>query len=563
MVQVIGRVSATEKHPSTCNTLRFWVSEEVLIRPFDIVRVQHVSKVSQRPSYTYAIIQELEYITDSPGHLANYIASDFGDVKASPFNPRIGTTIAHAQVLYNDQEIELPVRDNAPVEWADAEGIREALGIKAYRQPIPAGYLCMSNGEEVPIELEAEYLIGPEGAHINVSGISGLATKTSYLMFLLNAIQQRLPERVSMIIFNVKGSDLLFIDCENPELTDEQKSEWEKCGLEARPFSNVVYLLPYADKENNGYTLSHVDADRLRDRQKQGLAMNYYFDVQSSIRKLALLFSDIDDPNSTMESIAHKVQEFEVKSWEELRKHVMEYTKSGSGKDKEISVLSWRKFARLLSTRTAHDLFTEPSRTRVEERCQRTIREAIFNLRPGDVLVIDIEPLPDYLQCFVVGDVIQTIYGIKLGDFEEVDRDAIGTVVIFADELNKYAPKISAGRRTLTDNLLEITERGRSLGMVLFGAEQFRSGVHDRILGNCSTNVFGRTSPVEIEKCPDYRYFPEAYKSTLTRLPQGSLLIQHAVFKTSLLKVKFPRPAYFQPRSGVPKLSNLSFSGEK
>jgi DNA helicase HerA-like ATPase len=163
--------------------------------------------------------------------------------------------------------------------------------------------------------------------------------------------------------------------------------------------------------------------------------------------------------------------------------------------------------------------------------------------------VIDIEPLPDYLQYLVFGDVVDTIYKIKLGEEEAIDINDFGKVVIFADELNKYAPKASDSRRTLTANLLEITERGRSLGTILFGAEQFRSGVHDRVLGNCSTNVFGRTSPVEIEKCPDYRYFPGSYKSSIIRLPQGSLLLQHAVFKTSLIKVQFPYPSYFQPRA--------------
>ena len=114
------------------------------------------------------------------------------------------------------------------------------------------------------------------------------------------------------------------------------------------------------------------------------------------------------------------------------------------------------------------------------------------------------------MQSLVFGDAIETIYKTKLGDIEDVSDLDLGTVIIFADELNKYAPKTSGGNKTLTSTVLEITERGRSLGVILFGAEQFRSGVHDRILGNCSTNVFGRTSPVEVSKCPDYKYFPEA-----------------------------------------------------
>jgi len=551
MKRAIGKVTATEKNPTTCDTLRFWVHRDVVIRPFDVVRVQHISRYGGdgEPSYTYAIVQDLEYITDSAGHLANYVSSDFGELDSVPQNARMGATIAEAQVLYNNQEIEMPVRDGTTVEWADVEGIKEALGISAYQKPIPAGYISISNGEDVPIEVEAAYLLGPEGAHLNIAGISGLATKTSYAMFLMNSIQQRMSDEVAMIIFNVKGNDLLAIDIPNLGLTDVQREEWEKCGLNPVPFDNVTYLYPFAKRPGNGYTISHVEFEMLERQRKNGQAFNYFYDIETTKSKLALLFSDIDDPSSTMESIAHQLSDLDASNWDTFRDGVRARTKRGSGKDQDISVMSWRKFSRILRSRTENDLFTERARTQTEKKRHKLIREAILGLRPGSILVIDVEPLPDYLQCLVFGDVIQTIYGIKLGDEEDVRPGDLGKVIIFADELNKYAPKFSSGsKRTLTRNILEVTERGRSLGVVLFGAEQFRSGVHDRVLGNCGTNVYGRTSPVEIAKCPDYRYFPNAYKAAITRLPQGSLLLQHAVFKTSLVKVQFPFPSYHQPQ---------------
>jgi hypothetical protein len=547
--KAIGKITATERKPTTCDTLRFWIHRDVVIRPFDVVRAQHISRHGGEPSYTYAIVQDLEYITDSAGHLANYVSSDFGELDAEPQNARMGTTIAEAQVLYNNQEIEMPVRDGATVEWADIEGIKEALGIGAYQKPIPAGYISISNGEEVPIEMEAAYLLGPEGAHLNIAGISGLATKTSYAMFLMNSVQQHMSDEVAMIVFNVKGNDLLAIDEPNLELTDAQRKEWTKCGLDSDPFNNVTYLYPFAKRPENGYTNSHVEPEMLKKQQSNNRAFNYFYDIETTKSKLALLFSDIDDPSSTMESIAHQLSDLDSSSWSAFREDVKTRTRKGSGTNQDISIMSWRKFSRILRSRTENDLFTERATTRIEEKRHKLIREAVLELRPGSVLVIDVEPLPDYLQCLVFGDVIQTIYGIKLGDEEDVEPSDLGKVVIFADELNKYAPKSSGGnQRTLTRNILEVTERGRSLGVVLFGAEQFRSGVHDRVLGNCSTNIYGRTSPVEIAKCPDYRYFPNAYQAAITRLPQGSLLLQHAVFKTSLVKVQFPFPSYHQPK---------------
>ena len=93
-------------------------------------------------------------------------------------------------------------------------------------------------------------------------------------------------------------------------------------------------------------------------------------------------------------------------------------------------------------------------------------------------------------------------------------------------------------------NLLDITERGRSEGVILFSAEQFRSSIHDRIKGNCGTNIYGRTNAIEVSR-PDYKFVPNVYANMMTRLRKGDLIIHHPVFKT-LLKIQFPFPSYNQ-----------------
>lgn len=555
--QCIGKVTATENKPTTCTTVSFWLSPEVIMRPFDIVRIEHICGHSNEKSYSYAIVRELSYITDSAGHLANFVSSDFGDISARPMNERLGTTIAEAEVLGNSQNIEMPIRDGARVEWAKPEEIRSALGVEKLQKPIPAGYIQTSNKEEIRIDFEARYLVGPEAAHMNISGISGLASKTSYAMFLLSALQQRIKDEVSIVLFNVKGPDLLAIDQPNTNLKKADKEEWKKCGLEPKPLENVTYLYPYAKRPDRYFTSSYAPKDVLEAQIKQHRAFNYYYDVdtfkggqegnESDVGrdKMSLLFSDIDDPQSTMESCIQELGEIQAETWDKLREEIQAKTEKGQPGRKEISVQSWRKFSRLIRTRTIHDIFT--SEYVGEDRRQKLIVEAIKDLRPGGVLVIDIAPLPDYLQCLVFGDVIRTVFDAKLDLYESIKREELGRVVIFADELNKYAPASSGGRdRTLTRWLLEITERGRSLGVVLFGAEQFRSGIHSRVLGNCSTDVFGRTNPVELSKAADYKLFSQSNKATITRLNQGQMLLQHSVFNTPLIKVSFPYPAYRQ-----------------
>lgn len=545
--QVIGKVTASEKAPTSCGTVRFWVDEAVMVRPFDVVRIRHL-----QDSYSYAMIKDLQYISDSAGHLASFVSSDFGDVNIEPHNVRMGTTVAEAEILYNTHDIEMPVKDGMVVEWADVDGIQEALGLRASGSPIPAGYIRNSQGTEVPVELEGRYLLGPEGAHLNIAGISGLATKTTYAMFLLNAIQQRLEDKATMILFNVKGKDLLSIDePSKPALTAEQSEEWVKCGLVPRPFERVTYLYPFADRPGHGYSQSYVDGDRLARQQGAGQAFNYFYDVETGKERLGLLFADIDDPQDTLSGIvaSQQVLGSDASSWKAFRTSISGRTQKGAQGADQIQIQSWRKFYRLLRSRTENDVFTERRCVGSEEMQQVLIRDALLALKPGDVLVIDIASLPGYLQSFVFGDVVETLYESILEGDEGMEEVKKGTVAIFADELNKYAPKFSGQGKALTNNLLEITERGRSIGVVLFGAEQFRSGVHDRILGNCSTNVYGRTSPVEIEKCADYKYIPKTHKWALQRLNQGELFLQHVVFRAPLVKVRFPMPAYYQPKT--------------
>jgi DNA helicase HerA-like ATPase len=553
----IGKVTATENKPTTCTSVHFWLSPAVIIRPFDIVRIEHICASGGEKSYSYAIVRELSYITDSAGHLANYVSSDFGDISARPMNERLGTTIAEADVLSNSQNIEMPIRDGASVEWAGPDEIRSALGVEKLQKPIPGGYIQTSNMEEIPIDFEARYLVGPEAAHLNISGISGLASKTSYAMFLLCALQQRMKDEISIILFNVKGPDLLAIDQANTLMNDAHKAEWQKCGLEPRPLESVTYLYPYAKRPDRFFTSSHAPADVIQDQIQQNRAFNYYYDVDTfkggeegnetdvGRDKMSLLFSDIDDPQSTMESCIQELGEIQAETWEKLREEIHAKTEKGHPGRKEISVQSWRKFSRLIRTRTTHDIFS--SAYVGEERRQKLIVDTIKDLRPGNILVVDIAPLPDYVQCLVFGDVIRTVFDAKLDLYESIKREDLGRVLIFADELNKYAPAAFGSRdRTLTRWLLEITERGRSLGVVLFGAEQFRSGIHSRVLGNCSTDAYGRTNPVELSKAADYRLFSQSNKATVTRLNQGQMLLQHSVFNTPLIKVRFPYPAYKQ-----------------
>jgi DNA helicase HerA-like ATPase len=155
------------------------------------------------------------------------------------------------------------------------------------------------------------------------------------------------------------------------------------------------------------------------------------------------------------------------------------------------------------------------------------------------------------MQAFVFGSVMQAVTKLKLGEFDEDMDKKIHTqipdrIVIFVDELNKYASSEAPKSSPILRLLLDIAERGRSLGIVLFSAEQFKSAIHRRVTGNCSTHAYGRTNSIEVAD-RTYSFVPATYKNMMTRLKQGHYIIQNPVFH-SLLKIRFPMPLYMQDK---------------
>ena len=224
MSKIIGQVAATEKAPTTIDDFYFWTNKNRILSPFDVIKVEHISnsKDENIKSVTYGVIEEISHITDSSSYLSNFISSDFGNVNLEPNMHRIGMNFVKAKVIGNSENIYTPVLNGSKVSLATKDEISVALGLDKIDNKMPCGYLEMYEGEDkesLPVYFNSQFLIGPEGAHLNISGISGLAAKTSYSMFLMRAIQEvsksQNNEEVAFVFFKVKGRDLLAIDEKN------------------------------------------------------------------------------------------------------------------------------------------------------------------------------------------------------------------------------------------------------------------------------------------------------------------------------------------------------------
>lgn len=548
-MDTIGKIIATEKQPSTIEEFTFWTKKDLKLKPFDVVVVEHVEN-----SKTYGVVEEISHMTDSPSALAGYISSDFGDVEASAYTERIGMNYVKCKVVGNDNNIFIPVQEGRKVYLATEEQIMDALGLNDVKNPLPAGYMEMYDGENkqtLPVHFNSHFLIGPEGAHLNISGISGLASKTSYAMFLMKATQdvmsKRENESVAFIMMNVKGTDLLKIDQMNERQNelDEIRPVYEKLGLEMKPFQQVKYFYPYS-KDYTAYTYEKEEVIKNRMNAGNAFQYKYLFENDEDKECLDLLFANVDDPNDTIESIINFIisngGNFKgVESWDDFKTALYQQTQSDTAfkAGKEISVMSWRKFYRLFnkSFQKSRQMFTE----KLGKGSVR-LRDEIGKIQKNDVMVIDVAKMDEESQGFVFGDVMRAVYNLKLGSSERKEEDIPDRIVIFIDELNKYASNDVPKSSPILRQLLDITERGRSLGIVLFGAEQFVSDIHKRVKGNCATQAFGRTNAIEITK-EDFRFVPSVYKTMLTRQKQGEYIIQNPVFR-SMLNIKFPKPIY-------------------
>jgi hypothetical protein len=567
--QPIGRVIATEKKPTSVDNFAFWTDSKLILNPFDIVKVEHVEG-----SFSYGVIEDISHITDASSFLTNYISSDFGDVEAISPTLRVGMNYVDVTIICNTKNIYIPVQSDAKVFMATRDEIEYALGLKNKHCKLPCGYLSMyenAGGEHkvtLPVKFDPRFVIGPEGAHLNISGISGLAAKTSYAMFLLKAIQDSYVSKqsdadkddsVAFVLFNVKGKDLMGIHLpndfsENGKLTPDQAESdkeatyalYTDMGITPTPFKSVSYLIPNGENGRKAQN-TYLTQDELNDYISAKIAKQFVFTYEGDKEDLDLFFANVDDSNQTIDAIQEYIIAGQggfdkINNWAGFIELVGKHCDPSQTpqKDKDIPVVSWRKFKRIITkTVNTSALFATEARgntTRIEEE--------IKHIKPNEVKVIDIANLSEILQAFVFGDVVRMVNNLQLGEYDDEGIKPPKRIIIFIDELNKYASTDTPKNSPILHQILDVTERGRSLGVILFAAEQFRSAIHDRVKGNCSTHAYGRTNSIETSKT-DYKVVPSTYKNILTRLEQGEYLIQNPIFR-SMLRIKFPKPIYKQ-----------------
>lgn len=562
----VGRVVATELKPATPHQFHFWTATETTIGIGAIVRVEG-GGTGDGGRVVYGVVTDGFAYSDLATPLHDVVGAE-GDPARAAAAPTVRQEIRlwTAAVLRQEPGEPLQPVPLGRVFVATDADVAQALRMDLYLHAaaptaVPIG-LYTSGGLEAPVYLDADFLLGPEAAHLNISGVSGLATKTSAVEFLLASIFQHFPAhkgRIAAVCFNVKGPDLCFLD--QPGSLDEgDRRRYERLDVSPRAFERVRYYAPFkADGVNLNTLRTHPELVGAVEPLVWGLREVLDF------AEVLLNRDDIDaKADAFIDFLADRVLDREFEDGFGGAHRLQTFADLDALFRAIFNGLEIQGGGRSDMWRTHHVATIRKVRNRlsnISTRCKGLVTDdgpsndlpwGAFEDRT--VYVVDVANVDPLGQDLVFARVVS-----KLREHLERRDLGVDAVVVFVDELNKYAP--ADGPETYVKKmLLDISERGRYLGLVLFGAEQFRSQVHRRVVGNAGTQVFGRMDMDELAT-PGYQVLSPATKIKLATLPIGELMVRHPHF-TQPIFVRFPRPAVLRGRDGVerfPPAADLPF----
>ncbi len=553
MMEALGRVVATERTPNTPHEFHFWTAIDSPVGIGTIVRVDGAQPMAGKIPHIYGIIVEGFSYTDLQSPMHDVLGHDGSPTQAGfASTERAEIRLYTAAVLRQIPEEPLQPVPMGQVYLADENDVQVALRMDGYLREgantgIPIG-VYRAGGTDAVVYLDADFLLGPEAAHLNITGVSGLATKTSAVEWLLASLFTHFPEEkgsIAAVCFNVKGPDLCYLD-QPGKLEQSDELLYRKLGVEPKPFDSVEYFAPYTAKglalntfRNNEALLDNVTPLTwgLREVLQFAEVLLNKDDVDAKADALIdfikenILDKEFSDPVLQKK---HTVQSFaDLDAWFRDVLQGMEKKNGDSWRTHHVATI--RKVRNRLSN--------------ISTRCAGLVTDsgAVSDLPFGSfadrtVYVVDVANLEEDAQDLIFARIVSKLR-------EHLERRDLGVkhLVVFVDELNKYAP--GDGPDTYVRKmLLDIAERGRYLGLVLFSAQQFRSQVHRRVVGNSGTGLFGRMDPDELST-PGYAVLSPATRTKLATLEKGQLMVRHPHF-TQPIFVRFPRPSVMQGREG-------------
>lgn len=419
---------------------------------------------------------------------------------------------------------------------ASVDDVAAMSGLASISCPVPAGGLRTGDGGWAPVMLDADELLGPLAAHLIVGGRSGAAAKTSYVTFLLAAAlaaTEAAGRTAGAVLFNVKGVDLLGLDSQpDTPLGGEDVELYRALGVPPRPFGDVEYYAPMAP---GGRTTRSRRADASGIRW--GLR-----DVWPYLGLLDRRFYDNDASFSlTAELKAHKIDTGQASTIDDLVGFLAAELEQAEEANRGNI---WRSHHTATAAKIRRALSSLSERTGgLVSSSATTTLDVPTRLSPGQVVVVDVAGLEPVVQGAVVARTVRRLLDAAENPDEGAGGVGVDHLVVFADELNMFAPAHGGSELSrVRDGLNKVAATGRYAGVSLWGAAQFPSLIHAGLRDNAATWAVGAVADTELDSGV-YGRLPAGVREQVVTAARGTMMVRSANLR-SWTPVRFPRPAW-------------------
>lgn len=553
MSEIVGRVLGSE-HSST-REFRVVIGDSEYLQLDDLVVVE-TDVPGPGIVSTYGVVTEVEAMYEGAS-----FESDTFRIAEDGSMPGAAVRSARVSVTRVDPELWVAPNPGGAVARATGEARSKALYSDEMDRALPVGL----GRDGLPVFVDLDFFDGRKGGHMSISGISGVATKTSFALFFLRMLTTRRDivgdagKNLRVLVFNVKGEDLLWLDKANKDFTADHAEQWRALGVDPAPFPSVSLWAPprprsgdVAVPDTAGRQDVSVFAWTPREFIEEGL--------------LRFLFTDASDARNQIGFVAERVES-------QLRRYAVDVAgmpgavvlrdpSEGHGPGALVTPnRGERVISNLGDLADALEEFLDPPDAEPDQRWtgrvqagtisafMRRVSAAVVRLghliRAGDsrridrsaaqVTVVGIQSLHDLGQRFVVGALLREAFAEK-----EASGQRFPLSVVVLDELNKYAPR--EGQSPIKDMLIDIAQRGRSLGVLLVGAQQTASRVAPEVLENAALRVTGRLDAAEAERA-EYGWMLPSTRARARLLKPGTMVVSQPVIPVPLV-VDFPFPPW-------------------
>jgi len=561
----IGKVIISDRDRAKHNEFYVWVAKDENIEVGSTVLIAEDDK-----NKIVGLVVDSYSTSSAENALAEFYSSEVGNPLAQlHIEPRV-ITVYKVRVLRREPAITKPPTSRMRVRFADQQDIDFLNQTISPRNRVVAGFLYSFSDPQnpnswIPLYYDARYIAGSEGAHVMITGKSGLAAKTTYALFLIFSFLQwarNNNRRVAVVAFNVKQCDLFRIGNilqmrswdqveeaikryfgNRPELASMNIGLWRRLKQEFN-LNSPSDLIPGGDngpqlyfwtydltdiciqgntpqpriysygigdlsREELEEVLSGGDYDSLTDPQQQyvtALATYIYDEIQKQ-RNQNITFTQLLNDAGDVTQGQRRGLFFKVRG-------------AGTTYEERTIMAVARRVANFLQRNMNFGLMMNQQRgnpitgTRIHE----------------GIHIIQLNFTSEVMQRLIFNNVLNQLLQIQSSN------NRFDHILVFVDELNKFAPKKSYS--PIKESIIDIAARARSLNIGLIGAQQFASLIDEQVYGNASTYIIGNTDDAEL-KNDEYRKFGDL-KTLIPELAQGEVVVYQLASYNSPIKVRFP-----------------------